>query len=124
MHEITELLRVALNNHQAPVSKIVAISMKLLKKDFPKIRALVSYADPEQNHKGKIYQAMNWYYIGNTNPARKYFKNGKFFHSRTMADRDLSTYKRVKTKPKYKYCYLFDKKLFKLIENSIKDYIA
>jgi len=124
MHEITELLRVALNNHHAPVSKIVAISMKLLKKDFPNIRALVSYADPEQGHKGKIYQAMNWYYIGNTNPARKYFKNGKFFHSRTMPGKDLSTYKKVKTKPKYKYCYLFDKKLFKLIENSIKDYIA
>ena len=124
MHEITELLRVALNNHQAPVSKIVAISMKLLKKDFPKIRALVSYADPEQNHKGKIYQAMNWYYIGDTKPAFKYSKNGKFFHQRTMVNRDLSTYKKVKTKPKYKYCYLFDKKLFKLIENSIKDYIA
>lgn len=124
MHEISELVRVALDNHKNPVSKIVSFSMKKLKKDFPNIQALVSYADPEQSHKGTIYQAMNWYYIGDTAPNIKYRKNGKFYHPRTLANRDKSEYEKIKTKPKYKYCYLYNKDLMSRIKSLIKEYPA
>jgi len=114
--ECPELVRVALDNHDNAVSKIVSFTLKKMKKDFPNIKAIVSYADPEKNHKGGIYQAMNWTYIGKTSSSKIYIENGKEIHSKTISDRirfkklDKNhnlEYKVVKGK--YKYVYLFDK---------------
>lgn len=114
--ECPELVRVALDNHDNAVSKIVSFTLKKIKKDFPNIKAIVSYADPEKNHKGGIYQAMNWTYIGKTSSSKIYIENGKEIHSKTISDRirfkklDKNhnlEYKVVKGK--YKYVYLFDK---------------
>jgi hypothetical protein len=114
--ECPELVRVALDNHDNAVSKIVSFTLKKMKKDFPNIKAIVSYADPEKNHKGGIYQAMNWTYIGKTSSSKIYIENGKEIHSKTISDRIRFNkldknhnleYKVVKGK--YKYVYLFDK---------------
>ena len=130
MHEISELVRVALDNHKNPVSKIVSFCMKKLRKDFPNIKAVVSYADPIQNHKGKIYQAMNWLYLGETKTATHYMLDGKFYHSRSLNQKnrenetfDRSAYEKVYLK-KYKYIYLFDKGLKKQLNETLKQYIA
>ena len=40
-------------------SLAISKSFKWLKENAPKIKVLVSYADPEQNHDGAIYQATN-----------------------------------------------------------------
>ena len=85
--ECPELVRVALDNHDNAVSKIVSFTLKKMKKDFPNIKAIVSYADPEKNHKGGIYQAMNWTYIGKTSSSKIYIENGKEIHSKTISDR-------------------------------------
>ena len=37
-------------------------SFKWMKENAPKIKMLLSYADPEQLHLGGIYQATNWLY--------------------------------------------------------------
>ena len=50
-YEVCELVRVALTKHTNPVSKIVSFCMKKLKKDFPNLKAVISYADPRYNHK-------------------------------------------------------------------------
>lgn len=129
--ECPELVRVALSKHKTPVSKIVSFTLKKLKKDFPKLKAIVSYADPEQEHKGKIYQAMNWYYVGTTAKAKVYIENGKEIHSKTISDRirfgklakDHNLDYKV-TEGKYKYVYLFDKSLFNLIKDKIQKYPA
>ena len=129
--ECPELVRVALGKHQYPVSKIVSFTLKKIKKDFPKLKAVVSYADPEQNHTGKIYQAMNWYYIGITAKTKVYIENGKEIHSKTISDRirfgklnrDHNLNFKV-VKGKYKYVYLFDKLLFDIIKAKIKKYPA
>lgn len=129
--ECPELVRVALGNHINPVSKIVSFTLKKLKKDFPKLKAIVSYADPEQEHKGKIYQAMNWYYIGKTSKAKVYIENGKEIHSKTISDRvrfgKLNKNHNLKfkiTKGKYKYVYLFERSLFDILKNKIQNYPA
>ena len=100
------------------------------KEDFKNIKAVISYADPRQNHTGKIYQAMNWNYIGKTTYASHFEKNGKFYHSRTVnqarrddKNYDLSQFKRIKTW-KYKYVYLYDKSLFNIIKDKIEKYPA
>jgi len=129
-YEICELVRVALDKHETPVSKIVAYCLRKLKRDFPNLKAIISYADPRQNHKGVIYQAMSWNYLGKTTYASHFEKNGKFYHSRTVNQHrrddksyDISLFTRIKTW-KHKYIYLYDRELFKIIEKKIEKYPA
>jgi len=79
--ECCELVRVALNKHQSPVSKIVALALRMLKKSNPGIRLVVSYADTQQGHHGGIYQAGNWVFVGTSDGATQYVLNGRIVHS-------------------------------------------
>lgn len=82
--EVCELVRVALREHQSPVSRITSIAVKMLKRQSPGLRLIVSFADPEHNHVGGIYQAMNWIYAGMTIPADEWIVNGKRWHERAL----------------------------------------
>ncbi len=82
--ECAELVRIALKNHLTPVSKIMMIAVKFLKKTNENIKLIVSFADQEQGHYGGIYQATNWIYTGTTTPAEEYFYNGKRYHGRAF----------------------------------------
>ena len=46
-------------------SYCIAQTLKMLKKDSPQTKVVISYADPSANHKGIIYRASNWLYQGN-----------------------------------------------------------
>lgn len=85
--EVCELTRVALHNHDAPVSRILSIALKFLKKQSPGIKVVFSYADKSnQGHHGGIYQANGWTYLGERTTASKgayYFINGKKMHGRS-----------------------------------------
>ncbi len=87
MQEICELTRIALNKHKAPVSRIMAIAIKMLKKLCPGIRLIVSYADLDQDHHGGIYQATNWIYVGRTKPDCYLKVKGIVEHRKTIYDR-------------------------------------
>jgi hypothetical protein len=50
-------------------SYCISQSFKLLNREFPKIKAVLSYADGEQGHKGVIYQATGFLYQGNSSLA-------------------------------------------------------
>lgn len=80
--ELCELTRVALRDHQAPVSQIVARSLRLLRKRNPGLRLVVSFADPARGHAGGIYQAGNWIYTGLSNPVLEHFVRGRWRHVR------------------------------------------
>lgn len=80
--QVCELVRVALRRHAAPVTQIVAVALKLLRKECPGLECVVSFADPDQGHRGGIYQAGNWIYAGLTNPGKEYFINGRWVHQR------------------------------------------
>jgi hypothetical protein len=80
--ECAELTRVALTQHQTPVSRIIAIAVRLLKKQSPGVRALISYADPNRGHHGGIYQAGGWIHTGVSHPNESYSVNGKTLHKR------------------------------------------
>lgn len=79
-----ELVRIALREHDAPVTKIVSIAIKLLKKKNPGLKILVSYADSRQGHLGIIYQAGNWVYTGKAKTTPDYLYKGKYYHVRSM----------------------------------------
>jgi hypothetical protein len=82
--DVCELVRVALRDHVTPVSKIVAIALRFLKKSNPSLRMVVSFADTSQGHHGGIYQAGNWVYTGLTEGDREFHVKGEIFHPRTI----------------------------------------
>jgi hypothetical protein len=70
-------------------SYLIGKGFKWLKKNRPNIKALISYADPEQGHVGTIYQATNWIYQGNRIRPNdillfKWEEEGKWQHQRTI----------------------------------------
>ena len=79
-----ELVRVALGKHGAPVSRIVAIALKMIKREYKGLRLVVSFADPEHGHVGGIYQAGGWIYDGCTTSSKEYLVNGKRWHGRAL----------------------------------------
>jgi hypothetical protein len=124
-------------------SWFISKSIKMLKENVPHIKCILSYSDTEQNHRGTIYQATNFNYIGlntDTNlmpnysislsgPPEKY----KWIHSRTVFSRYGShninhlkkkigrTFWRKKEAGKLKYFLLIcDKKTKKSILKSLK----
>lgn len=45
-------------------SRSIALSFEWIRQNLPEIEVLISYSDPEQGHRGIIYQATNWSYQG------------------------------------------------------------
>lgn len=85
-YEVCELTRVALSKHKAPVSQMLAVAIRMLRKLSPSLRLIVSYADVDQNHAGGIYKATNWVYTGlqNANTRGAFIVRGKKIHPRTI----------------------------------------
>lgn len=81
--QVCELVRVALTAHTTPVSRILAICIKHLRRRNPRLRLLVSYADPRAGHHGGIYQACGWTYIGTSDPIKYCMAYGKKIHRRS-----------------------------------------
>jgi hypothetical protein len=82
---VTELTRVALREHEHHVSEIVAATIDLLRRDSSGLQLIVSFADPAHGHVGKIYQAMNWLYLGESDPSTNYVNaRGDVLHARVV----------------------------------------
>ena len=124
--QVCELVRVSLREHISPVSKVVAVALRFLKKKCPLLRIVISYADPEQDHRGVIYQAGNWVYTGPTGPCVHFVnsKTGKRIHSKTLktgrrgyATQLLASGAVTQIKLwKHKYLYPLDKAMKEQIE--------
>lgn len=122
-HEIAELTRVALRTHNAPVSRIVAIAIRMIKRQSPGIRLLISMADPGVGHVGGIYQAMNWIYTGTSAPDVQYFSHGKWEHHRTATSRgSVKGLPSRRIPPKHRYLYPLDAATRQQIEPLRKPY--
>lgn len=121
--EIVELVRVALSRHIIPTSKIVSVSLRLLRRSCPGIRMVYSYADTKEGHIGTIYQASGWTYDGVSDGSSGYFLiNGRIFHARTIISTGRSAIAYLKEKcdpnakpvrmpPKHRYLWFFDQSL-------------
>jgi len=84
--EVCELTRVALAKHRTPVSRIVAIALKMLKRGNPGLRLVVSYADTDHGHAGGIYKAGGWVYEGLMNEGARgaFIIKGQRVHPKTV----------------------------------------
>ena len=114
--ESCELVRVALKTHDAPVSRIVAIALKLLKMASPGIRLVISFADTMQGHVGGIYQAGGWLYSGTAESQQgKFFtvfgkrRHGKSLHSLYGVGGQRLEWLRANVDPTAQYAEWMDK---------------
>jgi len=81
--QVSELVRVALCKHATPVSRIVAIALKMLRNKNPGLKLCISFADPFQGHYGGIYQAGGWIYTGDSSSSYMYrLPTGEMTHER------------------------------------------
>lgn len=92
--EVFELTRLFIHDQYGRniESYCVAQSLKMVKRDFPQLKVVISYADNEAGHRGGIYQATNFLYQGNSTlallPNHSISLVGppyKWMHSRTVS---------------------------------------
>lgn len=133
--DVAELVRVALKpGHVWPVSRCVAIAIRMLRRQSPGLRLLISFADAAQGHHGGIYQAGNWIYAGTTTPHRAYFIKGQRKHPRTISSNgwrsslewlreNVDPAARIEiTPPKHRYLYPLDDEIRARIAPLAKPY--
>jgi hypothetical protein len=132
--EVLELTRLFIHDGYGKniESYFISQSMKLIKRDLPHIKAIISYSDVEQGHKGTIYQACGFHYQGNSSlalmPNFSISLVGspyKWMHSRTAFSTFGShnvehlkrkighTFWRKKEATKHRYFYLLGNKMEK-----------
>ena len=128
---ICELVRIALAHHKSTVSRIIAIALRMLLKQNPGLRVVVSFADPEHGHIGKIYQAGSWIYTGQSDPSWQWFHDGRWKHNREITGGAFGKMRKVtnySTLPKrlplgkFRYVYPLDNEIRKLILPLAKPY--
>jgi hypothetical protein len=128
--ECCELVRVALRSHKTQVSRILAIAVKLLKRQSPGLRLVVSYADKGEGHHGGIYQGAGWLFSGDTKPCVGLEINGKKLHKRAFSGRQFGKprksvpigAKKIRTSVKHRYLMPLDPEMRKRIEPLAKPY--
>jgi hypothetical protein len=115
----------------------IGLTFKWLKNNAPKIKVLISYADPMAGHLGKIYQATNWLYQGNKTMLIKGYIHvifGEKMHPRSVVAKYKSikeevllkidpNYKRIFMENKHRYIYILNKSIkIKQLKHPILDY--
>jgi hypothetical protein len=132
--EACELVRVALQDHITPATKIIRFAIHRLKRQNPGLRLIISYADPEYKHLGIVYQAGNWIYTGRTLASDEYIVRGKRWHGRAFRASKpdhlttkeyldlLGDYKICKGSSKFRYCYPLDRAMRRQIEPLAQPY--
>lgn len=128
--QCVELSRVALSSHHWPVSRMIAIALRMMRTACKGIRLVVSYADTMQDHHGGIYQAGGWVYTGVTGGDTEYRIGGKWRKARNFRSSDFSKYSGMdysnlparKTPGKHRYLMPLDDEMRQRIEPLRKPY--
>lgn len=76
-------------------SRVIGYCLRYIKKVFPNIRVVVSYADPYYGHTGTIYRASNFEYVGLSGKDKGFLDEttGKLYHSRALRTKYKGDYK-------------------------------
>lgn len=116
--EVCELTRIALREHQAPVSRIISVSLRLLRESNPGLRVAVSFADPAQGHHGGVYQAAGWIYTGMSSEVVEYLVRGRWRHVRGSyhEQKALGGAPTRTRPPKHRYAFPLDREMRGLLE--------
>ena len=90
-NEVLELTRlwIADDYGQNIESWFIGQSFRFIKNNYPQVKCLISYADPNVGHQGSIYQATNWLYQKSPMICKAFqvVVDGKILHPRTCVAR-------------------------------------
>jgi hypothetical protein len=107
---------------------MLSISLKMIKKQCPGLKLIVSYADPNQCHLGKIYQADNWVFVGESSIVVQYYFRNQWRNDSSLM-RFFKNNPGIKEKlllrnllPKFKYIYPLTRQMRKQILPLAKPY--
>lgn len=127
--EVCELVRVALAQHANPVTRMVAVALRMLSTAQRGLRLVVSYADSREGHIGAIYQGGNWVFVGRSPGATEYLWRGRWVHSMQIQTfirkGDLQSRVGLPTRQagdKFKYLYPLDDEMRARIAPLAKPY--
>jgi hypothetical protein len=142
LDEVLELIRLHIDdlpNCKNIESFVIGQSFEWLRQNDSRVKVLISYADPEVGHTGRIYRATNWLYQGcgisklMPDYSIKLTENGEWIHSRSvgsrfgnknvksLAKRIGHTFWRKEETAKHRYIYfLTDKKETKRLKKLLK----
>jgi len=86
---VAEVTRIALRpGHVAPVSQVLAIVVRLLRRSNPRLELLMSYSDQRHGHDGRgVYGACGWTYLGETAREATLWIHGREVHARTISSK-------------------------------------
>jgi hypothetical protein len=87
--QIAEVTRIAFApRHVAPVSRVLAIVVRLLRRSNPGLELLVSYSDQRHGHDGRgVYGACGWTYLGETAREATLWIHRREVHARTVSSK-------------------------------------
>lgn len=99
-------------------SFMMAACIRLVRRDFPNLAALISFADPRFGHSGGLYRASNWTFVGRTSTSYHYVdEDGSEVNKKVVYVRAVSVglkeseyvarlgLRKVKTPRKLKFVY-------------------
>lgn len=124
-NEVIELHRLHIqdNTPKNTESWFIGKCLRFLKRDFPYINAVISFADPAYGHDGTIYKATNFEFNGMTgrarffrdkdgilrHPRQKTYKNGKrVSYNISVEDAKKRGWKPEIVEGKMRYIYKFE----------------
>ena len=128
--QVCELTRVALNRHKSPVSRMLAIALKMIRRKNDGLRLVISFADAFHEHHGGIYQANGWTYAGKTASAEMWrLLDGSLADPRRFSGHGHNKPKKVpagsvliKTPPKHRYLMPLDDEIRARISSLARPY--
>ena len=128
--QVCELVRVALNRHLTPVTRIISIAIKMLKRQSSGLRLIVSFADPFHGHHGGIYQGGGWVYSGDSAPSLMWrLPSGELAHERRFSGSGWNAPQtppagsvKIKVPGKHRYLMPLDSEMREKIEKLRKPY--
>jgi hypothetical protein len=90
-NEYIELNRMAFDEYlpKYSESRCIAISIKLIKKNAPQIKWIISFADGTQCGDGAIYRASGFNLVGITKSEQVFNFNGQIIHGKILWDKNL-----------------------------------
>lgn len=130
---VVELARIALRAHATPVSRIIAVTLRLFARTHPHVRLVISYADEAQGHLGRIYQAGGWTYLG-VSVSTLMVIDGRARHTRSVVGSQYGKYghrsaslvargsHRIRAMPKHRYAIALDGNLRVVLTAMAKPY--
>ena len=98
-------------------SYFISRALKLLKQDYPKYKAVITFADSTEGHTGVVYKATNAYFLGTTANGVSYYDKANRLrtarqNSVNCKEDDLKRlgWKKTIRQVKHRYLYLLGNK--------------